>query len=137
MSKRITLWLIVNAVLPILVPAFFLAFMQWIKEGSFPFFLTLVQLIKEGFYVFSALTLIFSLYEDYYLIKRCISPILQTWVVLMVISTSYQFYIMRQDPSSDYMSKNLFQFIVIWTSTVITAILIKYKLLKHKHNYLL
>lgn len=131
-TKRILLWLIANAVLPIVFPAFFLAIVAWIKDGSFPLIQLIIQLIQEGFYVFSALTLVFSLYEDYDLTKRCVTPMMQSWLVFMSVLTSLMFYIMRQDPSSEYMSKNLFQFYMIWGLTTISAITVKYKILKLK-----
>lgn len=130
--KRIGIWFLVNAILPILVPAFFLAVIPWLKDGSFPIFSLIGSLIKEGFYVFSALTLIFSLYEDYGLLKRCVSPLFQTWVVCMAIATSIMFYLMRQDTTAHYMAHNLFQFFVIWIVTVMLAIIIKYRILKLK-----
>ncbi len=130
--KRIGIWFLVNAILPMLVPAFFLAVIQWLKDGSFPFFSLIVDLIKEGFYVFSALTLIFSLYEDYGLLKKCVSPLLQTWVVCTAIATSIMFYLMRQGTTTDYMENNLFQFFVIWIVTVTLAVIIKYRILKKR-----
>lgn len=133
-TKKILLWLIANAVLPIVFPAFFLAIVAWIKDGSFPLVQLTVQLIQEGFYVFSALTLVFSLYEDYDLTKRCVTPMMQSWLVFMSVLTSLMFYVMRQDPSAEYMSKNLFQFFTIWLLTAISAITVKYKILKLKSN---
>lgn len=133
-TKKILLWLIANAVLPIVFPAFFLAIVAWIKDGSFPLVQLTVQLIQEGFYVFSALTLVFSLYEDYDLTKRCVTPMMQSWLVFMSVLTSLMFYVMRQDPSAEYMSKNLFQFFTIWILTAISAITVKYKILKLKSN---
>lgn len=134
--KRITIWFIVNAILPILVPAFFLAIIPWFKDGSFPFFSLIVELIKEGFYVFSALTLILSLYEDYGILKKCVQPLLQSWVVLMTIATCIMFYLMRQDPTSHYMEHSLTQFFLIWLATATTAIIIKYKILKIKKYHI-
>lgn len=133
-TKKILLWLIANAVLPIVFPAFFLAIIAWIKDGSFPLIQLTVQLLQEGFYVFSALTLVFSLYEDYDLTKRCVTPIMQSWLVLMSVLTSLMFYVMRQDPASEYLSKNLFQFCSIWVATAISAIVVKYRILKLKKN---
>ena len=133
-TKKILLWLIANAVLPIVFPAFFLAIVAWIKDGSFPLVHLTVQLIQEGFYVFSALTLVFSLYEDYDLTKRCVTPMMQSWLVFMSVLTSLMFYVMRQDPSAEYMSKNLFQFFTIWILTAISTITVKYKILKLKSN---
>lgn len=134
--NRIGVWFLVNAILPILVPAFFLAVIPWLKDGSFPIFSLIMDLIKEGFYVFSALTLIFSLYEDYGLLKKVVNPLLQTWVVLMAIATSIMFYLMRQDATAHYMAHNLFQFSVIWICTVMLAVIIKYRMLKFKRNYI-
>lgn len=133
-TKKILLWLTANAILPIVFPAFFLAIIAWIKDGTFPLIQLTLQLIQEGFYVFSALTLVFSLYEDYDLTKRCVTPIMQSWLVLMSVLTSLMFYVMRQDPSSEYMSKNLFQFFTIWLMTAISAIIVKFKILKLKKD---
>ena len=133
-TKKILLWLFANAVLPIVFRAFFLAIVAWIKDGSFPLIQLTVQLIQEGFYVFSALTLVFSLYEDYDLTKRCVTPIMQSWLGFMSVLTSLMFYVMRQDPASEYLSKNLFQFYSIWVATAISAIVVKYRILKLKRN---
>ena len=84
--------------------------------------------------MFSALTLVFSLYEDYDLTKRCVTPMMQSWLVFMSVLTSLMFYVMRQDPSAEYMSKNLFQFFTIWILTAISTITVKYKILKLKSN---
>ena len=131
-TKRIFLWLFANALLPIAFPAFFLAFLAWIKDGSFPLIDLTIQLIKEGFYVFSALTLVFSLYEDYDLTKRCITPMKQSWLGFMALLTSGMFYVMRQNP--EYLSNNLFQFYAIWVATVVSATVIKYQILKLKRR---
>lgn len=133
-TKKILLWLTANAVLPIVFPAFFLAIVAWIKDGSFPLIQLTIQLIREGFYVFSALTLVFSLYEDYDLTKRCVTPIMQSWLVFMSVLTSLMFYVMRQDSTSEYMSNNLFQFFTIWGMTVVSAIIVKFKILKLKQS---
>ena len=133
-GKQIALWFLVNTILPIIVPALFLAIIPWLRDGSFPFIPISVQLIKEGFYIFSALTLVFSLYEDYRILKMCVGPLLQTFIVLMAIATLIMFYIMRQGSSEEYMSHNLPQFCVIWAVTAILAIIVKFRGLKLKHK---
>lgn len=134
MGKQITLWFLANALLPIVVPALFLAVVAWFIDGSFPLKLLLEQLIKEGFYIFSALTLVFSLYEEYGLLKKCVGPLMQTWLVLMAIATLGMFYVMRKDATTNYVAAHQLQFYVIWIATAISAIVIKFKILRLKTN---
>lgn len=134
MGKQITLWFLANAFLPIVVPALFLAVVAWFIDGSFPLKLLLEQLIKEGFYIFSALTLVFSLYEEYGLLKKCVGPLMQTWLVLMAIATLGMFYVMRKDATTNYVAAHQLQFYVIWITTAISAIVVKFKILRLKTN---
>lgn len=113
MVGKILLWLLVNAVLPIVIPASFLAMVAWIKDGSFPIVQISIQLLQEGFYVFSALALVFSLYEEYGIVRLCVGPLTQTWLVLMAFAILIMFYMMRQDEAASYMTINLPQFIII------------------------
>ncbi|MDE6768497.1 MAG: hypothetical protein K2J78_02095 [Muribaculaceae bacterium] len=131
-GKQLLLWFIVNAILPIVFPALILAVMAWFDDGSFPIVGLLQQLIGEGFYVFSALTLVFSLYEEYGLLKRCVGLWMQTWLVFMAMATSLVFYQMRQGNPVEYMVNHQFQFYSIWLMTAIPAFVIKYKILRIK-----
>lgn len=133
-GKQILLWFFVNAILPIVIPALFLAAVAWIADGSFPFIDLLQQLMKEGFYVFSAMTLVFSLYEEYDILKKCVKPLMQIWLVLVVIATLGMFYLMRRDTSAQYIETNQLQFYIIWAMTAISASIIKYKMLILKRN---
>lgn len=134
MGKQIFLWFLVNALLPIAVPALFLAIVAWFIDGSFPFWLLMGQLIKEGFYIFSALTLVFSLYEEYGLFKQCVGPMMQIWLVLMAMATLGMFYIMRQNSTSNYIDAHQFQFYLIWCATALSAVIVKFKILRLKAN---
>lgn len=134
MVGKILLWLLVNAVLPIVIPALFLAMVAWIKDGTFPIVPICIQLLQKGFYVFSALALVFSLYEEYGMVKLCVGPLTQTWLVMMAFATLIMFYMMRQDEPESYMAKNLPQFIIIWCLTAISATVIKYRIINKKEE---
>lgn len=133
MFKRIWYWILVNAILPIVIPALFLASINWLLDGSFPIRDLFSKLINDGFYIFSALTLMFSLYEDYDALKECVKPIMQTWLVLMAIATLAMFY-QIQTRDNSYIDNHQFQFYLIWILTAISSIIVKYKILKRKQR---
>ena len=131
MIKKLLLWLIVNAILPIFVPVLFLATVVWISNGKFPCYDLFFDLINSGFYIFSALTLVFSLYEDFNICQRCIGLLMQTFLVVLMFLTLAMFYQMYNN-SSEYISKHQFQFYTVWGVTAIFAGIVKYKILRYK-----
>lgn len=131
MFKRILLWFTVNALLPVLVPVVFLATLSWFKDGTFPIMKLFYLLIDSGFYIFSAATLVFSLYEEYDICKRCIGLVMQTVLVLLLIMTLGMFY-QIQNNSADYVNAHHLQFYVVWIMTAFSAAIVKYRILDYK-----
>lgn len=131
MFKNITSWFLVNAFLPIMSPVLFLAGIKWLGDGTLPVVELFFNLIDEGFYIFSAAGLVFSLYEEYDICKRCIGPIMQTFLVLFLLITFGMFHVM-QNKSEDYVSQHHIQFYVIWFLTALCACCAKYNILNYK-----
>ena len=59
---------------------------------------------------------------------------MQTWLVLMAIATLGMFYVMRKDATTNYVAAHQFQFYVVRIATAISAIVIKFKILRLKTN---
>lgn len=131
MYIKITSWFAVNAFLPIIVPVLFLAIVAWFEDGTFPFWCLFVDLINSGFYIFSAATLIFSLYEEYGICKKCITPIMQTILVLLMIASLFMFYKIQKE-TKDYVNDHRLQFYIIWLVTASCAAITKFKIFKYK-----
>lgn len=133
MIKQIILWLIANAVLTILVPIIFLSGLTWFKEGNFPFVCILNNLILQGFYIFSAMALLCSLFEEYRLFKICTTAIDGIAITILILCTCGIFYLTEND--KEYVSKHCFQFYTVWLSSAVYASVIKWRLLKYKNTY--
>lgn len=134
MIRKLFRWFIANALLPILAPVIFVCIISWFRDGSFPFIDVFLELVKNGFYVFSALSLIFSLLEDYPNLKMSgMGPIMGAFNMLLVIMTLYVFLLIQtKDPQ--YVSSHAIQFGVIWLLTALSAFYAKFNLLKYKNN---
>lgn len=134
MIRKLFRWFIANALLPILAPVLFLCTISWFKDGSFPFMVVFLELVKNGFYVFSALSLIFSLLEDYPNLKMSgMGPVQGAFNMLLIIMTLYVFLLIQtKDPQ--YVSSHALQFAVIWILTALSAFYAKFNLLKYKSN---
>lgn len=133
MTKQLFLWFLVNALLPMAIPALFLASIAWFKDGSFPVIILLNDFINNGFYIFSASALVFSLYEEYGMCTKCIGIGMQTWIVLLMIATLGMFY-QIQSQDATYLNNHQIQFGVIWCMTAISAGIIKYRIIKYKRK---
>ena len=132
MIQKLFRWFMANALLPILAPVIFMCVIDWFKDGSFPFLTWFLDLVKNGFYVFSALALIFSLLEDYPVLKMSgIGPLFGAGLMLLTIMTLYMFLLI-QTKDSQYVSGHGIQFGVIWVFSALSATYAKYKLLNYK-----
>lgn len=131
MFSKITAWFAVNALLPIIVPVLFLAIVSWFGDGTFPFVHLFIDLINSGFYIFSAATLIFSLYEEYRICEQCIKPGMQTILVLLMIASLFMFYKI-QTATDSYVKGHQLQFYIVWGFTALFAGIVKYKILRYK-----
>ena len=133
MFKQITLWFSVNALFPMAIPALFLAIVAWFSDGTFPLIKQFSLLIDSGFYIFSAASLVFSLYEEYDICEKCVGILMQTCVVLLMIATLGMFYKI-QNESIDYIENHRTRFYIIWTMTALLSGIIKYKMIKYKNK---
>ena len=134
MFYKLFRWFIANAMLPILAPVLFLCIIYWFQDGSFPIWTVFLDLVKNGFYVFSALSLIFSLLEDSPVLKVSgIGPLQGAGFMLLVVMTLYMFFLI-QTKDSQYVSNHGLQFGVIWLFTAVSAFYAKYKLIKYKQT---
>lgn len=132
--KNIILWFLVNAFLPIISPALFLAVIAWFSDGTFPFMDIFLKLIDGGFYIFSAAALVFSLYEEYNICEKCIGLLMQTSLVIMLVVTLGMFYVIHKE-SVDYVNQHHTQFYITWFMTAALAGIGKYKILRYKKQY--
>lgn len=133
MVKKLFLWFVVNAFLPIFVPIVFLASNVWINEGKFPCFELFKSLTNSGFYIFSASTLVFSIYEEYSICKKCIGIGMQTCLVVLMFLTLVMF-LQMYDGYEGYITEHKSQFYVVWGATAISAGIAKFKILKYKQE---
>lgn len=131
MIKKIFLWLLVNAILPMAIPAFLLALVEWFITEEFPIRNIFIELLNSGFYIFSAATLIFSLYEEYDVCKKCIGLLMQSWLVVLIFVTLGMFY-QIQNKDTSYLENHNLQFGITWFMTAISAGIVKYKIIKYK-----
>lgn len=133
MFRKLLLWFFANALLPILVPLFYLVLREWITNGSFPLIRMFQELTINGFYVFSALALYFSLFEDYDIYAKCTKPFMIIWQCLLMIATLAMFYKMYNEDVR-YFINNSPQFLTVWFLTAIFSIIKKVDIIKYKLN---
>ena len=127
-------WFLANALLPIFAPVLFISVVSWFEDGSFPIGDVFQQLIKSGFYVFSALALVFSLLEDYPILKLSgLGPLIGAFSMLVVIATLYMFYLIQTKDAS-YVKDHILQFSIVWVLTALLAFYIKRKLIVYKQT---
>ena len=132
MISRVFRWFIANSILGILVALFCFCTIDWFLTGKFEFIYTFKDFLWSGYFTFTAVTLIFSLVEDYPIfMKAKIGFASGVWLTILVISTMFFFY-------SDYKSHFQFikehsiQFAIIWFMSASSATLIKYRIISHQ-----
>jgi len=134
--KKLITWFFANTVLPIVVPVFFWCLFEWIQDGNGGFLLInkFTKLVMDGFYVFSALTLLFSLIEDSRVFKFAgIGVGYGAGIMVLVIITLWMFYQIKVKDAS-YIESHSIQFILVWCITVASAIYAKYRIIKYKDD---
>ena len=128
-------WGVANAILPIVVPILVLAGGDWLFADNINLSQSLKKLIYEGFYIFSAMTLVFSLFEDYSAFQHSIKPVAGMILMLPMMATCIIFYATEKNNGVDYFSNHLMQFFCMWGILALYATFIKYKILKFKLKY--
>lgn len=91
------------------------------------------ELTINGFYVFSALALYFSLFEDYDIYAKCTKLFMIIWQCLLMIATLAMFYKMYNEDVR-YFINNSPQFLTVWSLTAIFSIIKKVHIIKYKQN---
>lgn len=126
-GKKVFWWLVANAVIPVLIPVVCIWGANWMF--SFPN-ITFCDLFKnfmaQGYYIFSALTLICSLFEDYKALKYCIDPLQFIVIGILLTLTMGMFYL--QYVNNQYLQSHYLQFMSVWVALVVYAIYLKYKI---------
>lgn len=132
MINRLFRWFIANSILGILVTLFCFCTIDWFLTGKFDFIYTFKDFLWSGCFTFTAVTLIFSLVEDYPIFKKAeIGFASGVWLTILIISTMFFFY-------SDYKShfhfikEHSIQFAIIWFLSAISATFIKYRLISNQ-----
>jgi hypothetical protein len=133
MIWKLIRYILLNAVLPTIVPALTFAIAAWFINGSFPFWDSFWKLWYDGFYIFSVLALVFSLYDERNnVLKAAIGIWFQSFVVVLALFTLIFFY--KSYGNESFVSEHLWQSYSIWVLTVIVTTLTKYKILKYKNE---
>lgn len=129
-------WLLANAILPIVAPILVLLIGDWLFGGIVELSTAIKKLMYEGFYIFSAMTLLFSLIEDFETFQKAIKPLAAMILMLPIVGTCVIFY-MTEKNGLDFFANHLTQFFVLWGALVAYAAFIKIKTIiyKLKYNY--
>ena len=134
MFAKLFRWFIANTVLPVFIPVFFMCVVDWFQDGSFSFGTKFIELIKNGFYIFSALTLVFSLIEDFPSFKLSDIGFVDGCILMVAMIMTLVIFYKTQTGDSLYIQNHVLQFVVIWSFSAISAIIAKYKIVKYKTN---
>ena len=129
MLRQLILWFLANAILPIVVPVLCLCTASWLYDGTFPFGDDFMSLLEKGFYIFSALALIFSLFEESDKLKLCTNTYEGMIIAAAIVVTCIMFYLI-ETKDEQYIKNHISQFLMIWGASAFYASYVKYKLLK-------
>lgn len=127
-------WVFANAILPILVPVLILVGGDWFFADHINVSESLTKLVYEGFYIFSAMTLVFSLFEDYAVFQAEVKPVAGMLMMLPMMGTCIIFYATEKN-GVDYFSSHIFQFFCMWGALAIYATYLKYRIVSYKLKY--
>lgn len=129
MFRQLLFWFLANAILPIAIPVLCLCTASWLYDGSFPFWEDFMSLLEKGFYIFSALALIFSLFEENEKFKMCANTYEGMIIAGAILVTCVMFYLI-ETKDEQYIKNHITQFLIIWLASALYAGYVKYKLLK-------
>lgn len=134
--KSLCIWLFVNLVLPMFLPALILYAYSISQGGEDGFIDIFIKLMKCGMYVFSSFTLTFSIFEDYQVARKVVSPLHYLIIVVMLIFLIFMF--LTSNPlfefyhSVDFSDISLI-YTLIFVILVIFSTYLKYQVLSFKH----
>lgn len=127
--KKLIKWLVANGFLPILIPVLCLCIPCLFKSNCFPFVSNFEKLFFNGFYIFSAMSLVLSLLEDYEVLNFCTKTWENIVMVLLVLSLCYVFCLNEQDGRENYIPQHMWVYIIVWVANVVIASILKCKIL--------
>lgn len=137
--KTLFIWLLVNLVLPMFLPALILYAYSISQGGADGFWDIFIKLMKCGMYVFSSFTLTFSIFEDYQTAKKVVMPYHYLIIVIMLIFLIFMF--LTSNPLFEFYHSVKFSDIA-WSYTLVFVVLIivssylKYRVLTEKPRYM-
>ncbi len=131
--SKVLVWLLVNAIVPILIPVVCIWGADWFfRESTTGFWDLCKDFMFQGYYVFSALTLICSLFEDYRAMRYCVNTWHSIIIGVLMTLTMGMFYV--QYINSCYLQSHYMQFMIVWGALVLYAILIKFQIVIYKRK---
>ena len=127
-------WLVINLILPILIPYIFAVLcLLIINDKSVDFFRIIKLLDEKGIYMFLGLSLLISVFQDYHDAKSIFKPRVYLILGLCILFTGFIFISNLQLIENGKMfSDNLTEHHLILLISIIIAIYIKIKILRIK-----
>lgn len=130
-NSKVFMWLLVNAIIPILIPVICIWGANWLfTRVTITFWNLFKNFMSQGYYIFSALTLICSLFEDYKILKYCINPLQFIVIGILLTLTMGMFYV--HYINNLYLKNHFLQFMLVWIALVTYAIYLKYRIVLYK-----
>ncbi len=124
---KVLIWLLVNAIVPVLVPVVCIWGTDWMfGDSTTSFWNQFMVFMAQGYYIFSALTLFCSLFEDYKFMKSCASPLGYISMGFFLAITMGMFYYQYNNPL--YLRSHYLQFFSLWLALVACAIYLKFQI---------
>lgn len=133
--KHLFWWILANALLPLFVPVVVLLIgneLVDVDEGGIKELTE--KLMMEGFYIFSSLTLFFSLFEDYDAFVKATHPVLMLILTIPIFIVCVIFY-KTDHEGMDYLAKHETMFYWSWGLLIAYAAFLKYKILNYNCKY--
>lgn len=128
--KTLLIWLLVNLIIPMLLPAIILYAYSISQGGEDGFFDIFVKLMKCGMYVFSGFSLTFSIFEDYHVAKKVVSPIHYLMIIVMLIFLIFMF--LTSNPLFEFYHSVKFSDIALFYSLVFVLLVLVSTYLKYR-----
>lgn len=135
--RKLALWLTVNLLLPIITPAIIL-YAYSLTQGNAESLWQIINKLKDcGMFVFSGFTLTYSLFEDYNIAKRVITPLHYCIIFFTVLFLIFMF--LQTNPLFDFYHVTQLSDLSLtyWITFLILVCLnsyLKYKLLTYPRN---
>ena len=133
--KTLFIWLLVNLVLPMFLPAIILYAYSISQGGADGFWDIFIKLMKCGMYVFSSFTLTFSIFEDYQSAKRVVLPFHYLIIVVMLIFLIFMF--LTSNPLFEFYHSVKFSdialpYTLVFVVLIVVSTYLKYRVLIEK-----